>query len=401
VNGAGSPTYTNIAVPTTETEKSALAGIFTTLTNIGNRVNQKGSSLQGSDLAPYVDSNYLNDGQDAASWENETASFLATGQTLSFYGLQINSLDTVSNVADVSFEISQGGQSDKVGLTMRLVGGSWLVSGNHHVAAVQALTRAWDWGTNYANQGQSSQYTQTTSLVVQDILQDNVVSATVSGPGITGTISVPMVCSYDGVLCGNSHGSSNTQRYFQYDFSYWPAVGDIYTFTLTTTSGGPYSYTATVGNMYGYADGNPVPADYPVITLTNPSSLSFNDLLSGPVTVTGTVYIPIWSYTGIEQLHFNLEGPGGTSTDVSNVDITGTWTGTPVPGQTNVFTMIIPQVTNNGDCTGSYPGFTGTCYNVTFGEQTGDIQPGGWFGFDANNHATSFSTSGKEIQEIK
>jgi len=401
VNGQGSPTSSSIAVATTAAAKTALAGIFTTLTNIANKVNQKGSSLQGSDLAPYVDPTYQNDGQDAASWENETASFLATGQTLSFYGLQINSLDTTNNVADVSFQVTQGGQSDTVGLTMGLVGSSWLVTGNHHVAGVQVMTRAWDWGPNYANQGQPSEYTQTTSLVVQDVLQNNVVSATVSGPG-TGNIDVPvpMVCSYDGVLCGNSHGSSNTQRYFQYDFSYWPAVGEQYTFTLTTASGGPYTYTATVGNEYGFeADGVTwVPADYPVITLTGPS-FSFNDLTNGPVTVTGTVYIPIWSYTGIEQLHFNLQGPGGTSTDVSNVDINGTWTGTPVPGQANVFTMIIPQVTNNGDCTGGpYGGFSGTCYNVTFGGQTGDIQPGGWFGFDANNHGSSFSTSGIEIQ---
>lgn len=400
--GTGSPTTTNIAVPTTQVQETALAGIFTALTNLTSTVNQKGVNLQASDLTPYVDPNYLDDGHGAAYFENSVASSLSAGQTVSFTGLQINSLDTTNNVADVSFQVSQGGQSQTVELIFRLVSGSWLISGDHRVAQAQVTTRAWDWGTNFAAQGQSFRYTQTTSLVIDDVQQNNVVSVTVSGAGVTGSHIVPMVCSYDqtgGVpTCGNSHGASDTQRYFEYDFSYWPAVGGQYTFTLTTASGGPYTYTATVGNSYGFAaDGTtPVPADYPVITLTSPGSLSFSDILnSGPITVTGTVYIPIWSSTGIDQLHFNLEGIAGVASNASNVDINGTWIGTPVPGQTNAFTMTIPAVTINSSssCNGG-----STCYNVTFGGQTGDIQAGGWFGFDANSHDTGFTTSGMEIQ---
>jgi membrane peptidoglycan carboxypeptidase len=113
--------------------------------------------------------------------------------------------------------------------------------------------------------------------------------------------------------------------------------------------------------------------------------------------VTGTVYIPSWSATGTDQLHFNLEGPGGTSTNASNVDITGTWTGTPVAGQTNAFTMKIPAVTINGPPSLCRGDGNGTCYNVTFGGQTGSIQTGGWFGFDANSHGTGFTHSGLEV----
>ena len=316
----GSPTTTNVAVPTNQTQQTALAGMFATLTSFANTVNTKGAGLQASDIAPYVDPGYLNDGEDGTYFENNAVTFFNSGQTLSFTGLQIDSLDTVNNVADVSFQISQGGLSQTVDLIVRLAGGSWLIWGDQCVAAAQVMTRAWNWGTNYASENQLSQYTKTIQLVVDDVQQGNVSSVTVSGPGVpNGSAAVPLVCSYNPAdcnnsncpICDNSHGSSDTQRYFELDLPYWPAVGAKYTFTLTTGSGSP-TYTATVGNEYGFDSlGNPLAADYPVLTLTGASaSLTFSDLLSGnPTLVTGTVYVPIWSYAGTEQLHFNLEGP--------------------------------------------------------------------------------------------
>jgi probable HAF family extracellular repeat protein len=415
--GAGYWIYVNQAgawTPPASPQQAAITGITATLTSFANTVNQKGANLQGSNLAPYVDPNYLNDGQNAAYCASNLASFLASNQAFSFTGLQINSFDGTNNVAGVSFQITQGAQSQTVSMIFKLLSGSWLITGDNQVAATEIMTQAWDWGTGYANENQPSQYTQTTSLIVQDVLRNNVASVTVSGPGITGSVSVPMTCSYNPAdcnggacpVCANSHDSSSTQRYFEYDFSYWPAVGGQYTFTLTMasggtySSGGPYTYTAAVGTEYGFdSNGNPVAADYPVITLTgSSSSLSFSQILNGgPVTVTGTVYIPSWSATGIDQLHFNLEGPGGTSTNASNVDITGTWNSTPVAGQTNAFTMKIPAVTMNGPpylCEGAG---NGTCYNVTFQGQTGNIQTGGWFGFNANSHGTGFTHSGLEV----
>jgi hypothetical protein len=398
-DGSGSPTTTSTVVPTTQVEETALADIAARITAFKNTVNQRGDSLQASDLMPYIDPGYLDSGRSGASWAQRAASEMK-GATVSFSGLQIKSLDTGSNVANVSFVFSQDTQSETVETNFRRLNGTWYVSGNNQVAGVNVMTRAWDYGPSYAT-FTSTRYQKSTALVVEDVQQDNVLSATVAGPGITGAVDVPMVCDYlqtDGLAtCGNSHGSSDTQRYFEYDFSYWPAVGDQYTFTLTTKSGGPYTYTATVGNEYGFeADGGtPVAADYPVITLTNPSSLSFSDLTSGPTVVTGTVYLPIWCATGGEMLHFNLQAHNGASNNVTNIDIFGTLTGTPVPGQTNPFTMTIPQVTINYsfDC-----GEGSTCYNVTFSGQTGDVEPGGWFGFDANSHATGFATSGKQIQ---
>ena len=406
VQGAGTPTAMTVAVPTNQTQQGALAGIFATLTNFGNTVNSQGVNLQASDIAPYVDPNYLNDGEVGTYFETSAASFFSSGQTLSFTGLQIGSLDTTNNVANVTFQVAQGGISNTVDLVFKLVGGSWLISGDQQEAATQVTTEAWNWGHNYSSENQPFQYTQTTKLVVDDV-QNIVLSATVSGPGITnGPASVPMVCANDNTnslpACGNSHGSSDTKRYFELDQSFWPAVGAQYVFTLTTTSGGPYQYTATVGNRYGFAtDGvTPVPADYPLVALTGSSaSLTFNKLLSGnPTVVTGTVYVPIWSYAGTDQLHFNLQGPGGQSNSVSNIDIDGTWTGTPVPGQTNAFTMTIPAITGMtllNPCPETGEGTT--CYQVTFDNQTGDIQQAGGIGFNANDHISSFTNAGVQI----
>ena len=110
-------------------------------------------------------------------------------------------------------------------------------------------------------------------------------------------------------LCGNSHGNDNTQRGFELDIdSVWPAVGSTYTFTLSTANNGTQTYTYTVGNEYGFdSNQNVVQADYPLLKDLNPdpTTLTLTQILNG-VTVTGSVYIPIWA--SIEG-HFNFEGP--------------------------------------------------------------------------------------------
>jgi hypothetical protein len=211
-----------------------------------------------------------------------------------------------------------------------------------------------------------------------------------------------MVCDYvqpnanNLPLCGNSHGPDNTQRAFElYQQPFWPQVGSTYTFTLTAANGGPYTYTYTVGNEYGFdSKGSQVLADYPIVTLTNPSSLTLSQILNG-VTVTGSVYIPIWAEI---QGHFGFEGPGGESNNVSNIDIPVHWSGTVIPGQYNTFTVTIPKSTNVAPvaCNG---GGTGPCYNITFQGQTGDIEAG-WFGFDAIDSMVSYGSATNNGVEI-
>ena len=56
-------------------------------------------------------------------------------------------------------------------------------------------------------------------------------------------------------------------------------------------------------------------------TGSNPTLIQ---VLSG-ITLTGSVYVPVWTQDIQDAPHFNYEGPDGNSNDVSNIDIEGSW----------------------------------------------------------------------------
>lgn len=376
--GTSGAIITSTVVPTTTAQSSALDGINSSISAFITTVNQKGASLQASDLAPYVDPNYRNDGMTGPQWEAQVANDLA-GTTLSFSGLQINSLDTTNNVADVSFQISrtQGGVTEKDTLQayFKLINNSWLISGNGHIASAYAMTWAWA-GNGYSN---------SIRFEVDDPQVNNVQSVTVSGPMLSSaaTATVAMVCDSNMMgglpTCGTSYGKS-TMRAFQLELTGWPTIPSTYTFTLTDSSSVVHTYMWTVNAAYGYNASGPLVADYPAMTLTSPSNLTFLNILSGG-TMHGSVFIPIWVTGHGDAPHFNYEAPGGTNNNVSNQVVFGTWdSGAAIPGQVNNFTIVVPPATLNS--TSTCTSGSGTCYNITFQGNTGDVQ-GGWFGEDA------------------
>jgi hypothetical protein len=403
-SGTTSPVTTSTVVPTTPTQATALAGINTTITNFVNTVNQKGSSLTGSDLAPYVDPNYLDNGENASQWETSVASFLV-GASLTYTGLQINSLDTTDtpNIADVTFQLTitkgASGTVKPLEMNFKPINNVWVITGNGQIA--DAYVETWAW---YQPSGPtfSYAYTNTLRLEVDDPLQNNVKSVTVSGLGVpygsstVGTATVPLICSYNPAdcnggqcpLCENSHGSSGTVKSFDLDISgYWPPISTIYTFTLTTAIGAQKTYYSTVTSEFGFDTSQtppvPVPADYPSMTFTG-GSPTLSDILSGG-TFTGSIYVPVWD-NNLDPPHFNWEGPNGNSNNVSNIDVDASWTsGLVVPGQMNNFTITIPPATI--DSSPICPGGSGVCPIITFNDQQGNPQTGqiqgGWFGMDA------------------
>ncbi len=374
--GTSGAIITSTVVPTTTAQSSALDGINSSISAFINTVNQKGASLQAADLAPYVDPSYKNDGMTGPQWEAQVVNDMA-GTTLSFSGLLINSLDTTNNVADVSFQISrtQGGVTEKDTMKgyFKLINNSWLISGNGHIASAYAKTWAW------AQNG----YSNSIRFEVDDPQANNVQSVTVSGPMLSSATTVSMVCDSNGMgglpTCGTSYGKS-TMRAFQLELPGWPTIPSTYTFTLTDSSSVVHTYTWTVNAAYGYNASGPLIADYPAITVTSPSNLTFSNILGGG-TVHGSVFIPIWVTGHGDAPHFNYEGPGGTTNNVSNQVVSGTWdSGVAIPGQVNNFTIVVPAATLNS--TSTCTGGSGTCYNITFQGNTGDVQ-GGWFGEDA------------------
>jgi hypothetical protein len=424
--GTTSPVTTSTVVPTTPTQATALAGINTTITNFMNTVNLKGASLTGSDLAPYVDPNYLYNGEGPSQWEAGVAHQLA-GSSLTYTGLQINSLDTSTNIADVTFQITQtqGGvaSSQPVETNFKLINGVWLITGNGQLADAYVQT----WGWYQPTSPGVYNYSMTLTLAVGDPRQNNVESVTVSGPGISGSLAVPMICSYhagDGCqdnngnpvscpICGNSHGNGNEQRVFELDLNgYWPPLNSTYTFNLTTSSG-VKTYTSSVLGEFGFDTSQnpavPIPGDYPSMTITGGFTggiLTLSQILAG-VNLTGTVYVPVWVQDIQDPPHFNYEGPNGVSNNVSNMDIQGSWNsgGFAIPGQVNAFTINIPAATILNRSAPCPSPESGSCPNIGFQGQTGQIQ-GGWFGYDAgygnagdSSAGGAFTNSGIEVTQ--
>ena len=172
--GPGSSTTTTSVLPTSQEEEDALAGINTTITNFVNTVNKKGHSLQPNDLMPYIDPSYYDNGMYGSDWAAGIVSQMA-GVIMSFSGLQINSLDTSANVANVSFQVTAGNQTNTVTTNFSLVNDTWLVSGNGYVAQIALQTWAWD------HPNETTEYTYSTQFGVYDPQQNNVQSVTVFG----------------------------------------------------------------------------------------------------------------------------------------------------------------------------------------------------------------------------
>jgi hypothetical protein len=363
--GTSSPLVISTVVPTTTAGATAVAGITTTLTNFINTINQKGASLQASDIAPYYDPNLLQDGMSASQFENQNTgsdSPAAGGVSLSLAGLQINSLDTTNNVANIAFSVSEtinGLTSTGSGATwvFRLINGAWLISGNNQIAGAAVEPGASDAGGSYS---------KGFSFIVDDPQTNNVKSVAVSGPGLTGNVTVPVICDTSGLLLANTPCSGNgvgDNRQFELDLSgSWPPLGSVYTFTLTDNSNNTHTYTSTVVAEYGFnASGVAVPADYPSFTLTSPAGLTLAQILGG-VTVHGSVFVPVWDSNVHPTFSYDL---GGTN-------IKGTWdSGVALAGQPNNFTIVIPAATIQSS-TGTCPGPTCT-YSITFPGKSGTI----------------------------
>ena len=398
-NGTTSPVTTSTQVPTTTPQQTALNGINATINNFMNTVNSKGASLTAGDLAPYVAANFVNGGQSAAQWEDQVVEGMA-GFNVSFSGIQVNSLDTTNNTADVTFTISmsKSGQTGSVAVEtiFTLTGSSWLISGDGAIASAYAQTWAWD------NTSGGGGYRQDLRFEVDDP-KGVVTGATVTGPGVSPSpLTIPIVCGGStGISCGNAYGNDAKNAFQYYLENGWPStMPATYNFALTT-SAGPKSYNWTVNAAFGFdSSGNPVPADYPVMSFTG-GKPSLAQIMSG-VTLHGSVYIPIWVNGHIEAPHFNYEGPGGNSNNVSNIDIDGTWdSGAAIQGQVNNFSITIPPAGNISSYT--CQAGSGTCYNITFQGQSGQIQ-GGWFGEDAcygstDSESTACTNSGIEVEQ--
>lgn len=150
-SGATSSVVTSAVVPTSSAEAAALAGVQATLTNIANTIQSKGSALQASDIAPYIDANYLEGGKTATQQAQEIASELAGATINSFTVTRIASFDSTNNLISVIGTINYtvngatglvnlgNGSNSDAGLSFKEeTNGSWLMYGDQQQAKPSA-----------------------------------------------------------------------------------------------------------------------------------------------------------------------------------------------------------------------------------------------------------------------
>lgn len=217
----------------------AVNGVSSTLSNFANIVNTKGQSLTGSDVIGLVDTNYLHEGTQGQAAGAEDVAGNAFGAT--FNSLAVNyviSFDSVNSVITVmctssgtmggnqfsNEEVWGDGMSFKKGND-----GVWRFYGDQRIAEidVEAGVRKW------IDSSGTSRIEYILPISV-DAPQGTVTAVSVSGSGLSSNPSNLIDGGY-----GSFYLSDNP-------ISTAPAIGSVYTFTLTKAAGGTVTYKVTI-----------------------------------------------------------------------------------------------------------------------------------------------------------
>jgi len=221
-------------VPVQSAQQLALAEIDAGLAGFASTVNAKGAALQASDLLPYLDPDLLDDGHNRSQFAAEAAGWMA-GATVAFSVLEIRSLDTGANTADVVFRftLSQGGdtQTENVEFFFKKSSGTWLMSGNRRIAMVHFAAEA------RSHQGlQPPASGQVINVDIEPPL-GAVTGVTVSGGGIWSSTALTK-----GPVISDPAGNRDHFYLASSPLASPPAAGTPFTVALAT-AGGPVAYT--------------------------------------------------------------------------------------------------------------------------------------------------------------
>ena len=165
--GATSSIVTSAVVPTSSGETAALAGVQTTLTGLAGVIQSKGSALQSSDLAQFIDTNFLDGGTTATQQAQAIASQMAGATINSFTVTRIASYDSTNNLIGVVGTVNytengvtgsaQLGYDSEQGMIFKEeAGGAWLLYGDQqqaksHAQIISELNNNLD-GTTWSGQ---------------------------------------------------------------------------------------------------------------------------------------------------------------------------------------------------------------------------------------------------------
>jgi len=246
-SGAGTNGSASTVVPTSSAQQAVVNGINSSLTTFQNTVNAKGSVLAGSDLLPFYTADYVNDGDNAATDAAGLAASLAGSTINSLQIVEIKSLDTTQNTADIIIlnTFSEGSQtataeSENI---FKNEGNGWLLYGDQRIAQVRATAQS------RSSQGSPSLGANvshgTYIFAGVEAPQGVVTKATVSGGGNiwNGTASGTLV-QFPAIL-QNGQTLDDFLLLSQplgIDAIQLPVPGTPFTFNLTTASSGTPQY---------------------------------------------------------------------------------------------------------------------------------------------------------------
>ena len=149
-SGTVSSSDTSTVVPTTPGEAAALTGVETTLNSLAALINSKGTALQASDVAPLIDTSFLNGGATGTQQAKQIVNLAASGMTVNALTVtRIASYDATNNLIGVVGSVestvngvtvmSPIGLGANVGMIFKQESnGSWLLYGDQQEAKTQA-----------------------------------------------------------------------------------------------------------------------------------------------------------------------------------------------------------------------------------------------------------------------
>jgi hypothetical protein len=282
-------------VPTDPAVQTALNGVLTSLQSFAAVVNSKGAALTATDIQPFFDANYLNDGEGPAIGAARFATDLR-GETLnSFRADSIVSYDDTNKVLTIVGIVS----ITRNGVTVQEVmdehgsgfsfkqqpDGSWRFFGNQliaHLLVEPAIENRIQADPNCPQCDGIIRF----FLISVQAPEGTIASASVNGTdGLEGPLVKNSTVFVDEVQPTPTTTVAIRQEHFDFSFPQgqqvpsFPAVGTVYTFTVTPVSGQVRTYSKVLPATTEEA-----------IAITNLTSHNLADAnLGSPLTVTWTL----------------------------------------------------------------------------------------------------------------
>lgn len=149
-SGTVSSSTSSTVVPTNAGEAAALSGVEATLNSLATVINSKGTAVQTSDVAPFVDTGFLNGGATAAQMEQQLVNLGVNGMTVNAITVsEIVSYDSTNNLIGIvgsvnatvngTTVINPIGLGANVGMIFKQESnGGWLLYGDQQEVKTQA-----------------------------------------------------------------------------------------------------------------------------------------------------------------------------------------------------------------------------------------------------------------------